>query len=105
MVFLDEIDSLGSARSDSESAAQSQIKTEFLVQMDGVRKSGEDHRVLVLAATNLPWVLDSALRRRFERRIYIPLPDMSARKAFFEMECEWEITLDILSLTKVLYDR
>lgn len=53
------------------------MKTEFLVQMQGV--GNDSTGVLVLGATNLPWALDPAIRRRFERRIYIPLPDTRAR--------------------------
>lgn len=53
------------------------MKTEFLVQMDGV--GNETTGVLVLGATNTPWSLDPAIRRRFERRIYIPLPEVRAR--------------------------
>jgi len=49
------------------------VKTEFLVQMQGVGNNNEG--ILVLGATNLPWALDPAIRRRFEKRIYIPLPD------------------------------
>jgi vacuolar protein-sorting-associated protein 4 len=74
IVFVDEIDALCSARSDNESEASRRIKTEFLVRMSAL-PSG----VLVLGATNIPWGLDSAIRRRFERRIYIPLPDPEAR--------------------------
>lgn len=83
IVFVDEIDSLVSARSDSENDASRRIKTEFLVQMQGV--GHDDEGVLVLAATNIPWCLDSAIRRRFERRIYIPLPDLQARRQMFKI--------------------
>eukprot|EP01066_Platyproteum_vivax_P011502 Platyproteum_vivax@DN5224_c0_g1_i2.p1 len=83
IIFIDEIDSLCTSRSDQESESSRRIKTEFLVQMQGVGK--DDEGILVLGATNLPWALDSAIRRRFERRIYIPLPDERARTRVFEM--------------------
>lgn len=57
--------------------ASRRVKTEFLVQMQGVGK--DDQGILVLGATNLPWELDPAIRRRFERRIYISLPEKEAR--------------------------
>lgn len=85
IVFIDEVDSLASSRSEGENAAQLQIKTEFLVQMDGVKKGGATQRVLVLGATNTPWTLDPAMRRRFEKRIYIPLPDEEAREVMFRL--------------------
>ncbi|PAA56458.1 hypothetical protein BOX15_Mlig006415g2 [Macrostomum lignano] len=72
IIFIDEIDSLCSSRSENESESARRIKTEFLVQMQGVGNNTDG--VLVLAATNIPWVLDSAIRRRFEKRIYIPCP-------------------------------
>ncbi|KPI82962.1 vacuolar protein sorting-associated protein 4 (VPS4) [Leptomonas seymouri] len=83
IIFVDEIDSLVSARSDSENDASRRVKTEFLVQMQGV--GHDDEGVLVLAATNIPWCLDSAIRRRFERRIYIPLPELLARLQMFKI--------------------
>lgn len=83
IIFVDEVDSLCSARSDNESESSRRIKTEFLVQMQGV---GHDNQgLLVLGATNIPWMLDSAIRRRFERRIYIPLPDPYARSVMFRL--------------------
>lgn len=83
IIFVDEVDSLCSSRSDSESESARRIKTEFLVQMQGV--GSKNNNVLVLAATNIPWCIDSAIRRRFERRIYIPLPDEYARKVIFKI--------------------
>jgi len=82
VIFIDEIDSLCGSRSDNENDATRRVKTEFLVQMQGVGNDSDG--ILVLGATNLPWGLDSAIRRRFERRIYIPLPDFEARRFLIE---------------------
>jgi len=82
IIFIDEIDSLCSSRSDNESESARRIKTEFLVQMQGVGNDTEG--ILVLGATNIPWVLDAAIRRRFEKRIYIPLPETAARTNMFK---------------------
>jgi len=83
IIFVDEVDSLCSARSDSESESARRIKTEFLVQMNGIGKDMQG--VLVLGATNMPWSLDPAIRRRFEKRIYIPLPEEGARYTMFKI--------------------
>ncbi|XP_034425002.1 vacuolar protein sorting-associated protein 4B-like [Hippoglossus hippoglossus] len=83
IIFIDEIDSLCGSRSENESEAARRIKTEFLVQMQGVGNNNDG--VLVLGATNIPWTLDSAIRRRFEKRIYIPLPEKHARSFMFKL--------------------
>ncbi|EDV29048.1 expressed hypothetical protein [Trichoplax adhaerens] len=83
IIFIDEIDSLCSSRSENESESARRIKTEFLVQMQGV--GNDNDGILVLGATNIPWVLDPAIRRRFEKRIYIPLPEFPARIKMFEL--------------------
>lgn len=83
IIFIDEVDSLCSARSENESESARRIKTEFLVQMQGVGNNNDG--ILVLGATNIPWVLDAAIRRRFEKRIYIPLPESSARTSMFKL--------------------
>uniref|UniRef100_A0A0A9YRA5 vesicle-fusing ATPase n=1 Tax=Lygus hesperus TaxID=30085 RepID=A0A0A9YRA5_LYGHE len=83
IIFIDEIDSLCSSRSDNESESARRIKTEFLVQMQGVGNNNDG--ILVLGATNIPWVLDAAIRRRFEKRIYIPLPEEHARLIMFKL--------------------
>ena len=77
IIFIDEVDSLCGSRSEGESDSLRRVKTEFLVQMDGVGK--QDGQVLILGATNIPWELDAAIRRRFEKRVYIPLPEAEAR--------------------------
>ncbi|KAK6346047.1 hypothetical protein TWF730_010380 [Orbilia blumenaviensis] len=90
IIFVDEIDSLLSSRQGGEHEATLRIKTEFLIQWSALQRaaagkepqgadSGDPSRVLVLAATNLPWAIDEAARRRFVRRQYIPLPEGHVR--------------------------
>ncbi|KXL47065.1 hypothetical protein M433DRAFT_606 [Acidomyces richmondensis BFW] len=89
IIFVDEIDSLLGARGGgSEHEATRRIKTEFLIQWSDLQKAaagraateGDATRVLVLAATNMPWAIDEAARRRFVRRQYIPLPEPHVRE-------------------------
>lgn len=84
IIFIDEIDSLCGARGEGENEASKRVKTEFLVQMEGVGRDMDG--VLILGATNLPWSLDSAIRRRFEKRVLIPLPCTVGRRRLFELK-------------------
>lgn len=79
VIFIDEIDSLLSQRTDGEHDASRRIKTEFLVQLDGAT-TNSDERILVVGATNRPQEIDEAARRRLVKRLYIPLPDAGARE-------------------------
>ncbi|XP_043479792.1 fidgetin-like protein 1 [Leptopilina heterotoma] len=78
VVFIDEIDSLLSQRSETEHESSRRMKTEFLVQLDGAA-TGDKDKILVLGATNRPYELDEAARRRLVKRLYIPLPELEAR--------------------------
>ncbi|XP_063299282.1 spastin isoform X2 [Pelobates fuscus] len=78
IIFLDEIDSLLCERKEGEHDSTRRLKTEFLVQFDGVQSSGDD-RVLVMGATNRPQELDDAALRRFAKRIYVSLPNEETR--------------------------
>lgn len=83
IIFVDEVDSMCGKRGEGESESSRRIKNEFLVQMGGVGNDMEG--ILVLGATNMPWQLDMAIRRRFERRVYIALPDQAARDYMFRL--------------------
>lgn len=94
-IFLDEIDSILTSRNGEggEHEASRRMKTELLIQMDGVKSSGSspgssgsppDQQVFVMAASNLPWDLDIAVLRRLEKRVLVPLPSVGARSAMFE---------------------
>ncbi len=79
VLFFDEVDALGAKRSDLQGSAGRQVINQFLSELDGVKSSNDG--VLVLAATNAPWHLDSAFRRpgRFDRVLFVPPPDQPAR--------------------------
>ena len=111
-IFIDEVDSLCSKRGEgNEGEGSRRVKAELLVQMEGVNsntsasaneKSEEDKRkiVTVMAATNRPWDLDDALRRRFEKRVYIPLPNEKGRLQLFNLNLK-KIEVD----KNINYDR
>ena len=97
IIFLDEMDSLLGRRGGSgdggsgngEGEGSRRFKTEFMVQMDGISAGsvggdGNKYKTLLIGCTNCPWDVDDAIMRRFQRRIYIPLPDREARKTLWK---------------------
>ncbi|KAK9498151.1 hypothetical protein O3M35_004029 [Rhynocoris fuscipes] len=83
IIFVDEVDSVLSERKEGEHEASRRLKTEFLVELDGLPASN-DHKVLVMAATNRPHELDEALLRRFPKRVFVCLPDSKTRALLLE---------------------
>lgn len=81
VLFFDELDALAYSRSKAGSASARTVVNEFLAQLDGVGR--ENRGLLILAATNMPWDVDSAMKRpgRFARQIFVPPPDAAAREA------------------------
>ena len=83
IIFIDEIDSILSKRSGSENEATKRLKTEFLIQFDGLG-SNTNARLLVIAATNRPMDLDEALLRRLPKRVYCGPLDEDGRFEFIK---------------------
>lgn len=86
VLFFDELDALAFSRSKANSDHTRTLVNEFLNQLDGINRKNDG--LLVLGATNLPWDVDSAMKRpgRFDRMIFVPPPDANARRAMFEMK-------------------
>jgi transitional endoplasmic reticulum ATPase len=86
VLFFDELDALAFARSKAQSSSARTVVNEFLAQLDGIGR--ENRGVLVLAATNMPWDVDSAMKRpgRFARQIFVPPPDAAAREAMLRVK-------------------
>ncbi|XP_039446624.1 spastin isoform X1 [Culex pipiens pallens] len=80
IIFIDEVDSLLAERSSGEHEATRRLKTEFLVQFDGLPANSEADKIVVMAATNRPQELDEAALRRFPKRVYVTLPDLDTRE-------------------------
>ncbi|MFX1285334.1 MAG: AAA family ATPase [Promethearchaeota archaeon] len=84
IIFFDEIDALaGSRGGSSEGEAMRRVKTQLLQAVEGFG-TGEELLVTV-GATNTPWDIDAAMRRRFERRVYVTLPTTEARGIMFQI--------------------
>ena len=86
VLFFDELDALAYSRSKASSEHSRRIVNEFLAQLDGL--ASENEGVLILAATNMPWDIDPAMKRsgRFSRLVFVPPPDVAAREQLFRMK-------------------
>ncbi|MCB9235210.1 MAG: AAA family ATPase [Bacteroidia bacterium] len=95
VLFFDEVDALGASRTDMRQSAGRHLINQFLAELDGM--SSDNDGLLILAATNTPWHLDSAFRRpgRFDRIIFVPPPDEPARAEIFRIRLTGKPTLDI----------
>lgn len=91
IILIDEMDSLGRKRTGKESETERRIKTEFLKQMDKIKNIKES--VSVFATTNMPWELDIAALRRFERKILVPMPVKDIRLKILKLHAGTHHTL------------
>lgn len=87
VLFFDEVDALGASRADMRQSGGRHLINQFLSELDGL--DGDNDGLLVLGATNAPWHLDTAFRRpgRFDRIIFVPPPDASARAGILQILC------------------
>jgi len=83
IIFLDEIEKIIGAMSDNEDIASIRLKGEYLVQLKGFQYNNEG--ILIIGTTNIPWNLDPAILRIFQKKIYISLPDFDSRKVLFDL--------------------
>jgi SpoVK/Ycf46/Vps4 family AAA+-type ATPase len=83
IIFIDELDSLLGTRS-NEVGGESRVRNQFLKEMDGIQDKGKNVHLYTVGATNKPWSLDWPFLRRFEKRIYIPLPNLDDRISMFK---------------------
>lgn len=88
IIFFDEFEAIGAKRTDNSDNGNNDLVPEILAEMQGVGTNNSDSTIMVIAATNKPWAIDSAFLRpgRFDEKIYIPLPDYESRKKQFELQ-------------------
>lgn len=83
LLFVDEIDSLLGTRN-SEVGGEVRVKNQFLTEMDGINAKSKESKLYVIGATNKPWSLEAGFLRRFQKRIYVTLPDKRSRNYLFK---------------------
>lgn len=102
VLFFDEIDALGASRSDMKQSSGRHLINQFLQELDGIENSNDG--ILIMGATNTPWHLDAAFRRpgRFDRIIFVPSPDETARESIFRLKLKNKPSdkIDYLQLAK-----
>jgi AAA+ superfamily predicted ATPase len=101
IVFIDELDSILGSRN-NEVGGEVRVRNQFLKEMDGVADKGKHLHLYVIGATNKPWSLDWPFLRRFQKRIYVPLPDIKARTQMLKqytapLKIDPELKLDDLA--------
>ncbi|HEY2783887.1 MAG TPA: AAA family ATPase [Fimbriiglobus sp.] len=95
VLFFDEVDALAASRSDMKQSAGRMLINQFLAELDGIQTKNDG--LLILAATNAPWHLDSAFRRpgRFDRVLFVPPPDAAARASIFRIQLKGKPVKDL----------
>src|SRR5580658_4517705 len=83
IIFIDELDSILGSRT-NEVGGETRVRNQFLKEMDGIQDKGNDVHLYTVGATNKPWSLDWPFLRRFQKRIYIPLPNVDGRMSMFK---------------------
>jgi SpoVK/Ycf46/Vps4 family AAA+-type ATPase len=83
IIFIDELDSLLGSRN-NEVGGEIRVRNQFLKEMDGIQDKGKLTHLYTIGATNKPWALDWPFLRRFEKRIYVPLPNFEGRISMFK---------------------
>ena len=104
LLFIDEIDSLIGTRN-GEVGGEIRVKNQFLTEMDGINNKSKISKLYVIGATNKPWSLEAGFLRRFEKRIYVTLPDNDSRNYLFKqytMPLKKDKTLKIEELSKLV---
>jgi katanin p60 ATPase-containing subunit A1 len=84
LIFMDELDSVAISRDTSIDEATRRVLGQLLTEIEGFATSTED-KILIMGATNKPWDLDDAIISRFQKKIYVPLPDLVARKIILQI--------------------
>ncbi len=106
VLFFDEVDALAASRTDFRTTNARHVINQFLSELDGVDASNEG--VLILAATNAPWHMDSAFRRpgRFDRILFVPPPDAAARASIVQLHLAGkpQEQVDFTAVAKVTAD-
>lgn len=103
LIFVDEIDSLLGNRN-SEVGGEVRVKNQFLTEMDGINGKSRESKLYVIGATNKPWSLEAGFLRRFQKRIYVSLPNRESRIHLFDQytrRLQMESSLKIEDLAKI----